>query len=37
VLSVVIPVSEAAKPRKIEVQTSARSEQLEAHAEPAEA
>lgn len=37
VLSVVIPVSEAAKPRKIEVQTSARSEQLEAHAEPAKA
>lgn len=37
VLSVVIPVSEAAKPRKIEVQTSARSEQLEAHAEPAQA
>ena len=37
VLSVVIPVSEAAKPRKIEVQTSARSEQIAAHAESAEA
>jgi HSP20 family protein len=32
VLSVVIPVSEKAKPRKIEVQTSTRSEQLEAPA-----
>ncbi|MGN6271689.1 MAG: Hsp20/alpha crystallin family protein [Protaetiibacter sp.] len=36
VLSVVIPVSEAAKPRKIEVQSSARSQQIEAH-ESAEA
>jgi len=37
VLSVVIPVSEKAKPRKIEVQTPARTEQLEATAEAAQA
>jgi len=36
VLSVVIPVSEKAKPRKIEVQTSAGSAQVEPHAEPVE-
>lgn len=37
VLSVVIPVSEQAKPRKIEVQTSARSASLESTTEPSAA
>lgn len=36
VLSVVIPVSEKAKPRKIEVQTSVGATQVEAHAESLE-
>lgn len=33
VLSVVIPISEKAKPRKVAVQSASRREQLEAHAE----